>query len=87
MFDTEIVRLNVTEGAAYGAALLAGVGAGVYADVESACAAAIKITDSTQPGAATPVYADYYPRYRALYAALKDEFAALEKVRSKLSVE
>ena len=86
VFGTEIVRVNVTEGAAYGAALLGGVGAGVYADVESACAKAIKVTDSTQPGAAASVYSDYYPRYRALYAALKDEFSALEKVVRKVSV-
>ena len=86
VFGTEIARVNVTEGAAFGAALLAGVGAGVYADVESACAEVVKITDRTQPGASAPVYADYYPRYRALYAALKDEFAELEKVVSKSSV-
>ncbi|HEX7588728.1 MAG TPA: FGGY-family carbohydrate kinase, partial [Anaerolineae bacterium] len=83
VFDTEIARVNVTEGAAYGAALLAGVGAGVYADVGSACAATIKITDRTQPSAAAAIYADYYLRYRALYPALKNEFAALENVVSK----
>jgi xylulokinase len=75
----------VTEGAAYGAALLAGVGAGVYADVTSACDATIKITDRVQPSSAVPVYADYYPHYRALYEALKDEFGALEKVVSRSS--
>jgi xylulokinase len=33
VFDTAMATVNVTEGAAYGAALLAGVGAGVYRDI------------------------------------------------------
>jgi xylulokinase len=82
VFDTEIALVNVSEGAAYGAALLAGVGAGVYHDVASACDATIKISDRTQPSAARSLYADYYPRYRALYAALKDEFGAMAEVVS-----
>jgi xylulokinase len=78
-FDAEIVTVNVTEGAAYGAALLAGVGAGVYRDVEAACEV-VKVTGSTQPGVARAVYADYYPRYRALYPALKPEFDAMAQL-------
>jgi xylulokinase len=80
VFDTEIATVNVTEGAAYGAALLAGVGAGIFADVPAACGTAIKIAGNSEPGADAPVYSAYYPRYRALYAALKDEFAALAAV-------
>ena len=80
VFDTEIVTVNVTQGAAYGAALLAGVGAGVFRDVPHACQTAIQTTGRTDPGPAASVYADYYPRYRALYAALKDEFNAVADV-------
>ncbi|MBN1976094.1 MAG: xylulokinase [Anaerolineae bacterium] len=83
VFDTEIVTVNVTEGAAYGAALLAGVGAGIYADVLSACEAALRLTGRTEPGPAVSTYADYYPRYRALYPALAPEFAAIAEVVSK----
>jgi xylulokinase len=83
VFNTEIVTVNVTEGAAYGAALLAGVGAGVYGSVAEACERAIQVTGRTQPGPDVPVYADYYPRYRALYPALAPEFAALAEVVSK----
>ena len=74
VFATEIVTVNVTEGAAYGAALLAGVGAGVYESVSAATEATIRITGQTEPGPAAAVYEDYYPRYRALYPALKAEF-------------
>jgi xylulokinase len=79
VFDAEIATVNVTEGAAYGAALLAGVGVGVYRDVESACEV-VRITGRTQPGTARTVYADYYPRYRALYPALKPEFEAMAQL-------
>jgi xylulokinase len=83
VFDTEIVLVNVTEGAAFGAALLAGVGAGVYPGVPEACGATIQVTDRTEPGPAASVYADYYPRYRALYPALASEFEAITQVVTK----
>jgi xylulokinase len=83
VFDTEIVTVNVTEGAAYGAALLAGVGAGVYGSVAEACDTVIQMTGRTQPGPAVPVYEDYYPRYCALYPALAPEFQAVAQVVSK----
>jgi len=83
VFDAQIATVDVTEGAAYGAALLAGVGAGVYPDVAAACVAAVRVTGSTEPGPAVPIYADYYPRYRALYPALAPEFAAIAQVVTK----
>jgi xylulokinase len=83
VFNAEIVTVNVTEGAAYGAALLAGVGAEVYDSVSAACAAAIQLTGQTEPGPAVSIYADYYPHYRALYPALAPEFAAIAEVVSR----
>ncbi|HYL94292.1 MAG TPA: xylulokinase, partial [Terriglobales bacterium] len=53
------------EGAAYGAALLAGVGSKVWPDVPAACQVAIKITGSTQPDPAqVEAYRNAYPIYR-----------------------
>ncbi len=80
VFNTGLATVNVTEGAAFGAALLAGVGAGVYRDVAAACTATIRITGRVAPSADAGVYAAYYPRYRALYPALAAEFAALARV-------
>ena len=80
VFNTEIVTLNVTQGAAYGAALLAGVGVGVWADVATACKKVISVTGSTTPGPAAKIYEAYYPRYQALYPALAREFAAIADV-------
>lgn len=80
VFGCEIVTVNVTQGAAYGAALLAGVGAGVYPDVDDACRRTIRVTGTHTPGPATKVYGEFYPRYRALYPALAEEFRALTDV-------
>jgi xylulokinase len=83
VFGTQIVTVDVTEGAAYGAALLAGVGAGVYPSVAAAGESVIRVTGRTEPGPAASVYADYYPRYRALYPALAPEFEAIARVVGK----
>jgi len=80
VFNAEIVTVNSTEGAAYGAALLAGVGAGIYPSVEAAADHVIRITATHQPTPEVNVYAKYYARYQALYPALKTEFAALAEM-------
>jgi xylulokinase len=49
VLDSELVTVNTTEGAAFGAALLAGVSIGAWTDVPEACAAAARITGSTRP--------------------------------------
>lgn len=74
----ELVTVNSTEGAAYGAALLAGVGAGAWTSVEAACDAAISVTGRDAPDPAwTKAYDALYPSYRGLYAALKPTFDAV----------
>jgi xylulokinase len=81
VLGVELVTVNTTEGAAYGAALLAGVGAGIYDDVPTACNSTIQVTGRTTPDdAAVAIYADYYPRYRALYPLLAGEFKAIAEV-------
>ncbi len=77
VLGVELVTVNTTEGAAYGAALLAGVGAGLYENVPAACEATIQITGRTGPTQATRAYQDYYPHYRALYPALAPEYKAI----------
>jgi xylulokinase len=74
VLDAELVTVNTTEGAAYGAALLAGVGAGAWADVPAACAATITITGRTAPDETAAAYQRLYPQYQALYPALKPTF-------------
>ncbi len=78
VLDTELATVNTTEGAAYGAALLAGVGAGVWSDVDEACSATITVTGDTKPIAENvDRYQPYYEQYRALYPTLTPTFHAL----------
>ncbi len=78
VMNSELVTVNTTEGAAFGAALLAGVGVGTWKTVEEGCAATIKTLEKTtaNPGA-VKVYEDYYQQYTALYPALKPTFTAV----------
>jgi xylulokinase len=76
--DTELVTVNTTEGAAYGAALLAGVGVGVWSDVDTACNATIQVVDRVAPQPAqVERYESFYVIYRSLYATLKSTFDQL----------
>lgn len=62
----------VEEGSAFGAALLGGVAAGVFASAEEAVAACVRVRDVVEPDPAwAEVYRETYPHYRALYPALK----------------
>ena len=77
MLNAPLVNINTTEGGAFGAAVLAAVAAGVYADVPSACDAMIERGDEVSVGAEADVYAERYEVYRTLYPTLKDTFARL----------
>jgi xylulokinase len=75
VFDRRVVTINSEEGAAYGAALLAAVGAGYFKNVEEACAAAIRVVDQTSPQrAAVRCYHRGFPIYQQLYRSLRDDF-------------
>lgn len=77
VFNVPLVTTNSTEGAAFGAALLAAVAAGFYADVPSACRATIRTGDATFPGDNAAAYAHPYSLYRELYPALKETFTRI----------
>jgi xylulokinase len=79
----ELVTVNTTEGAAYGAALLAATGAGIFPDVDSACAAVIQTSGTTAPGPAGAAYEETYPLYRELYPALRQTFAGMGQIASR----
>ncbi len=69
------------EGPALGAAILAGVGAGLYPSVQQACDAMIKTNPPQEPIAENvPRYEQLYQVYRTLYPALKDEFRLLKNL-------
>jgi xylulokinase len=74
VLDAEIATVSTTEGAAYGAGLLAAVGVGWHASVEAAADQCVRITPLAQPGPDVSAYADAHRRYRALYPALAPSF-------------
>jgi xylulokinase len=62
----------VEEGSAYGAALLAGVAGGTFADAREAVAACVRARESIDPNAAwAAAYEEGYARFRALYPAVR----------------
>src|SRR5256884_7577594 len=72
VLGVELVTTNATEGPAFGAALLAGVAAGIYPSVQQACEATVQVLDATAPHVESErIYKQAYETYRALYPALK----------------
>jgi xylulokinase len=66
-------RTVVEEGAAYGAALLDGVAAGVFSDVREAVEACVRVRDEVEPVSEwASRYAEGYERFCALYPALRE---------------
>lgn len=81
VFECPIATLTSAEGPALGVAILAGVGAGLYASVAQACDQMIETRVASTPNAAsTAAYAPYYGVYRKLYADLKETYAQLARV-------
>jgi xylulokinase len=81
VFGSPILGLEAEEGAAYGAALLAGVGAGMWKDVPEACRVAVRTAGRVEPQPeAALFYDELYARYRELYPKLKGSFAALQEL-------
>ena len=66
-----IVRTTADEGPAYGAALLAGVAAGVFGSIEEACAGISLQPDVCEPTKDRRTYDEYYAIYRDLYPATR----------------
>jgi xylulokinase len=69
-----IATVNTTEGAAFGAGMLAAVGAGWFSTVEQAVAWAVRIEPVAEPGPDASVYAAALDGYRSLYPALRPIF-------------
>ncbi len=80
VFDAEITLINSSEGGAFGVALLAGVGAGVWSTTREACDATLKVTTRVEPTKDATVrarYAETYALYREMYPALAPIFSKL----------
>ncbi len=75
VLNANIQIMNITEGGAFGVALLAGVAAGRWDDIAQACDDVLKPLSTTEPNPAhRALYDDAFTKYRALYPALKPLF-------------
>jgi xylulokinase len=75
VFQQPLVTVTSTEGAPYGAALLAAVGTGHFSSVVEACDATIKVVSGTAPQKEhAEIYRHFYQVYRQSYPALKPLF-------------
>ena len=72
VYGHEVETVEAEEGAAYGAALLAGVGGGVWPTVDAACEAVVRVSAQLKP---QPLEVELlnkqYEAFRALYPALR----------------
>ena len=78
VYGCPVKTIASAEGPALGVAILAGVGAGVYASVSEGCAAAVRTGENQQPVPEnSAAYEPFYQLYRELYPALRDSFHTL----------
>ena len=81
IYRRPIVTTNAVEGPAYGVALLAGVGPGVWKRVEDACRAAIKPVERISPAKSqADRYDASYAIYRELYHDLRKRFDKMARL-------
>ena len=81
VYGRPIRRTMVDEGPAYGAALLGGVAAGVFADVGEASARVRLRDEITEPdGERVRRYDEYHAVYASLYGSLRDSMHALDRL-------
>jgi xylulokinase len=72
IYGLPVEILTAEEGGAFGCALMAGVGAGHWANLDEACAAGIEVAQRIDPDPADlAAYKQGYAKWRKLYPALK----------------
>lgn len=81
-FHLPVTTMASSESPTLGAAILAGVCAGVYPDVPSGCGCVRDGGTMEEPQEeAMRIYDAYYPVYTALYPALRRQFAAMAQMK------
>lgn len=79
VYDCPVRTVRSKEGPALGAAILAGVGAGLYPSVQDACDAMIRLNPPQEPiPENVPQYEAFYRVYTSLYPALKESYQLLK---------
>lgn len=76
----QVVTLAESEASALGAAMMAGVGCGLFANLEEAAAACVKQTGVFEPRVISACNARY-EMYKQLYPVLKDQFGNWKEIQ------
>ena len=72
IYGQPVETVEAEEGAAYGAAILAGVGAKAWPSVDAACDAVVRVAGSVSPNSADSLVMEKaYAVYRRIYPAMK----------------
>src|ERR1051326_3757591 len=72
IYGHAVKTVEAEEGAAYGAALLAGVGTGAWSSVDAACDAAVRISSVIEPNEdSVRVLEPQYKKFSRIYPALR----------------
>jgi xylulokinase len=72
VYGRDVAIVAADEGAAYGAAILAGVGTGVWPSVDDACDLVVRVATRVTPDPdAMAVMDERYPAFRRLYESLR----------------
>jgi xylulokinase len=75
VYGKEVEIVEAEEGAAYGAAILAGVGARMWNTVDEACAAVVRVSARVEPANdAVTILNRQYQAYRKVYSATRSIF-------------
>ena len=74
VFGVPCETLEADEGPAFGAALIAGLGAGVWPSLQEACNACVRTVERIEPSGVD--YEEAYRRYKSLYQAVRPWFHA-----------
>lgn len=83
IFKTDIVTMNIQEGPAAGAAILAATGSGFFGNVQEGCRALLKTATRTEPMKEhVKIYEEYFQLYREMYGHLREPFAKRAKLVS-----
>jgi xylulokinase len=76
VYNHEVEIVEAEEGAAYGAAILAGVGAKIWPTVDAACDAIVRVVERIKPNPANAeIVQTNYAAYRRIYPAMKSIFS------------
>ena len=80
-YGCPVVTVKNAEGPALGAAILAGVGSGIYESIPSACRQILSFNEAQRPDqSSAKSYTPYFSLYKQVYQSLKKDYSTLAEL-------